>query len=168
LIGASSPFDKGKNTMNIPGLSSVRWPKLLVALVVIAGAVVIIGRFNNPGGGTTSTKPGLVVAVSEPETYSALGRDGKTLFDQNCAACHGANASGTDTGPPLVHNIYNPGHHADDSFFLAARNGVRAHHWPYGDMPPVDGVSEAQVRAIATYVRELQAANGIITQPHMM
>jgi mono/diheme cytochrome c family protein len=155
--------------MSIPGLNSGQWPKLLVAVVVIAGIFVTVNRFNNPGGGdTSSTKPGLTVAVTEPETYSALARDGKILFDQNCAACHGTNASGSDTGPPLVHDIYNPGHHADDAFVLAARNGTRAHHWPYGDMPPVEGVNEAQVRAIATYVRELQAANGIITQPHTM
>jgi mono/diheme cytochrome c family protein len=155
--------------MSIPGLSSVQWPKLLVAVVVIAGIFVIVNRFNNPGGGgASSTKPGLIVAVTEPETYSALARDGKTLFDQNCAACHGANASGTDTGPPLVHDIYNPGHHADEAFVLAARNGVRAHHWPYGDMSPVDGVNEAQARAIATFVRELQVVNGIVTRPHMM
>lgn len=155
--------------MSIPGLSSVQWPKLLVALVVIAVIFVIVNRFNNPGGGgASSTKPGLIVAVTEPETYSALARDGKTLFDQNCAACHGANASGTDTGPPLVHDIYNPGHHADEAFVLAARNGVRAHHWPYGDMSPVDGVNEAQARAIATFVRELQVVNGIVTRPHMM
>ena len=37
-----------------------------------------------------------------------------------------------------------------------------------GAPSPVDGVSEAQTRAIATFVRELQAANGIITQPHTM
>ena len=155
--------------MSISGLISVQWPKLLVAVVVIAGIFVIVNRFYDPGGGgTSSTRPGLTVAVTEPETYSALARDGKTLFDQNCAACHGANASGTDTGPPLVHSIYNPDHHADEAFVLAARNGSRADHWPYGDMPPVDGVSEAQVRAIATFVRELQAANGIITQPHTM
>ena len=155
--------------MSISGLISVQWPKLLVAVVVIAVIFVIVNRFNNPGGGgTSSTRSALTVAVTEPETYSALARDGKTLFDQNCAACHGANASGTDKGPPFVNNIYNPGHHADEAFVLAARNGVRAHHWPYGDMPPVDGVSEAQVRAIATFVRELQAANGIITQPHPM
>ena len=155
--------------MSISGLISMQWPKLLVAVVVTAGVFVIVNRFNNPGGeGTTSTKPGLTVAVTEPETYSALARDGKVLFDQNCAACHGANASGTDNGPPFVHDIYNPSHHADEAFVLAAQNGVRAHHWPYGDMPPVDGVNEAQVRAIVTYVRELQAANAIITQPHAM
>jgi len=155
--------------MSIPGLSSGQWPKLLVAVVVIAGIFVAVDRFNNPGGGgPSSTALGLIVAVREPATYSALARDGKTLFDRSCAACHGANASGTDTGPPLVHDIYNPGHHSDDAFVLAARNGTRAHHWPYGDMPPVDGVNEAQARAIATYVRELQATNGIITQPHTM
>ncbi len=155
--------------MNKSGFRSIPWPKLLVGLVAIAGVVVIATRYNDSGGGSaSSTDPGLTVAVTEPATYSALGRDGKTLFDRNCAACHGENASGTDFGPPLVHDIYNPGHHADEAFVLAARNGVRAHHWPYGDMPPVDGVNEAQARAIATYVRELQAANGIVTQPHMM
>ncbi len=155
--------------MRIPGLSSVQWPKLLVAVVVIAGLGVIISRFNGPGGSNMSpARAGLVVTVKEPQRYSALARDGKILFGENCAACHGENASGTDNGPPLVHNIYNPGHHADEAFVLAAKNGVRAHHWPYGDMPPVEGVNEAQARAIATFVRELQAVNGIAYQRHMM
>ncbi|MDA0655418.1 MAG: cytochrome c [Proteobacteria bacterium] len=93
---------------------------------------------------------------------------GKKAFDANCAQCHGQNASGTNKGPPLVHDIYNPGHHGDQSFFQAIRKGVAQHHWPYGNMPPQPQVSENQMAVIVQYVRELQAANGIKSRPHRM
>ena len=44
---------------------------------------------------------------------------------------------------------------------LAARRGVRAHHWGFGDMPPVEGVTDADIAAIIAYVRTLQKANGV-------
>lgn len=99
---------------------------------------------------------------------SAIGISGRAAFEANCAACHGLKAAGTDKGPPLVHDIYNSGHHSEGTFFLAARLGVRQHHRPYGDMPPQRQVTEQQVAAIVQYVRELQAANGIRYQPHRM
>ncbi len=86
---------------------------------------------------------------------------GESLFNANCAACHGAQAAGTDKGPPLVHRIYEPNHHGDMAFLLAVRNGARAHHWPFGDMPPVEGVADADVALIVTYVRGLQREAGI-------
>ncbi|UFI05656.1 c-type cytochrome [Roseibium aggregatum] len=87
---------------------------------------------------------------------------GETLFRENCGSCHGDNAAGRDgIAPPLVHKIYEPGHHADGAFLLAVSRGVRAHHWPFGDMPPVDGVSQEDVQKIVAYVRALQRANGI-------
>ena len=52
-------------------------------------------------------------------------------------------------------------HHGDAAFLLAVRNGVRAHHWRFGDMPPQPGLTGAEVAAITAYVRELQRANGI-------
>lgn len=107
------------------------------------------------------------VGVNLP-ALSALAIQGKAAFDSNCATCHGVNAAGTDKGPPFVHDIYNPGHHDDDAFFLAAKLGVRQHHWPYGNMPPQPQVSEAELAAIVRYVRELQTANGIIDRPHRM
>jgi mono/diheme cytochrome c family protein len=93
---------------------------------------------------------------------------GKIAFNANCAPCHGTNAAGGDKGPPLVHVIYNPGHHADGSFFLAAKRGVRRHHWRFGDMPPQPQVTDGELAAIVRYVRELQAANGIGNEPHRM
>jgi hypothetical protein len=35
-------------------------------------------------------------------------------------------------------------------------------------MPPVQGVTDAEVAAIVRYVRELQEANGIRFKPHVM
>ena len=58
-------------------------------------------------------------------------------------------------------SIYEPNHHGDMSFRLAARQGVRAHHWDFGNMPPVEGVTDEDVIKITRYVRELQKANGI-------
>ena len=94
-------------------------------------------------------------------TLTSIQVDGKALFDTNCSACHGRNASGSEQGPPLVHIIYEPNHHGDASFYRAAALGVRAHHWRFGNMPAVEGVTEADVAKIIDYVRALQRANGI-------
>lgn len=92
----------------------------------------------------------------------AQGPDGGELFAANCAACHGGRADGTDVGPPLVHRLYVPGHHSDAAFQSAVKNGVFAHHWDFGDMPAVAGVSEEEVAAIVGYVRGLQREAGLI------
>ena len=139
-------------------------PKYLVVTVLTAGLGVTVWQSLWPAD---TSKRGYIVSVNEPE-LSAVGRSGKLLFDANCAPCHGLKATGTDKGPPLVHDIYNPGHHSDAAFFLAAQQGVRQHHWPYGNMPPQRQVSEPQITAIVQYVRELQAANGIRSRPHRM
>lgn len=103
-----------------------------------------------------------IVVVALPETLSGDAQIGKRVFDLKCASCHGENAAGQEgIAPPLVHKIYEPGHHSDASFLAAARRGVRAHHWRFGNMPPVDGLTDADVKYIAGYVRELQRENGI-------
>lgn len=139
------------------------FPKYLVLSVLVGG----LGIFAWQLAGPTATSGVYTVDVKEPR-LSAVAVAGKTFFDSTCAACHGPKAAGTDKGPPLVHDIYNPGHHADGAFFLAAKLGVRQHHWPYGDMPPQLQVTEQQVAAIVRYVRELQIANGIGYRPHSM
>ena len=90
-----------------------------------------------------------------------MARAGEELFNANCSVCHGMNASGTSQGPTFIDRIYHPGHHPDFSFRNAVSNGVTQHHWVFGDMPPVDGVSSEEVDKIICYVRELQRANGI-------
>jgi len=93
---------------------------------------------------------------------------GKKAFDANCARCHGSNAAGSVKGPPLVHDIYNPGHHGDAAFVFAAKRGTGQHHWNFGNMPPQPRVSDREIAAIIRYVRELQRANGIFYRPHRM
>lgn len=139
----------------------INWAAVAIVVIVAGGGAVSLSR--------TESKPlSTRVAVHMPQTLTLTAQRGRAAFDAHCAVCHGENAGGTDQGPPLIHAIYNPGHHADGAFFLAAKNGVRAHHWPYGDMPRQPQVSNGELAAIVTFVRELQAANGIAAQPHNM
>jgi mono/diheme cytochrome c family protein len=140
---------------------SERWPALLVIAVLGVGVASMVADLFSPSDGAAR------VAVVVPK-LSALAVSGKDAFDVNCAQCHGANGSGTDFGPPLVHDIYNPGHHGDESFYIAASRGVDQHHWPYGDMAPQPQVTGKEMAAIIQYVRELQLANGITYRPHRM
>ena len=99
---------------------------------------------------------------SEPDsTLSKMAQAGEELFNANCSICHGVKAAGTGQGPTLIDKIYHPGHHPDFSFRNAVSNGVRQHHWVFGDMAPVAGVSSADVEKIICYVREIQRASGI-------
>jgi len=86
---------------------------------------------------------------------------GKKLFEKNCASCHGLDLKGTKLGPPFLHPVYVPSHHGDAAFQLAARNGVKAHHWKFGDMKPVPDVSPDDVAHITAYVRYQQRIAGI-------
>lgn len=137
----------------------MRQSAFILMLAIIAGVGIWYWTASNDGvgGGTSITAAVDVVLPALTPTAKA----GKSAFDANCAVCHGDNAAGTNQGPPLVHIIYEPSHHADPSFVLAVRNGVRAHHWPFGDMAPVPGVTDDEIVAIITYVRELQRHNGI-------
>lgn len=86
---------------------------------------------------------------------------GFELFQENCAGCHGADLDGTDEGPPLLHGYYKPGHHSDVAFYRAIEQGSPQHHWNFGDMEPVEGVSRKQAEAIVEYVRWHQRETGL-------
>ncbi|MCX7568241.1 cytochrome c [Sulfitobacter sp. F26169L] len=103
-----------------------------------------------------------IVSVTLPDALTQNAQIGQRAYDANCASCHGINAAGQEgIAPPLVHIIYEPSHHADESFQRAVSFGVRAHHWPFGDMPAVEGLTRGDVTLITAYIRELQRANGI-------
>jgi len=127
-------------------------------IIIYAGVVIGVAAVLYMQGRTQPAQP--VVDINFPE-LTPTQVEGQKLFKANCSACHGKNATGTGNGPNLIQNIYRPGLHADGAFFIAAKNGVRAHHWQFGSMPPVAGVEKQQVARIVEYVRALQRANSI-------
>jgi len=141
--------------------------EVLLAAVVVTGLAVAAWQFLGGGNAGAATGGTRHTAVELP-TLSSAARAGRAAFDANCAKCHGENGSGSTEGPPLINTIYNPGHHPDEAFQRAVRQGVRQHHWPFGDMPPQPQVSDEQLAEIVRFVREVQEANGIKYAPHQM
>lgn len=137
---------------------------------MIIGLVVLAGCERSPEPQTMRDVGGMMQhqGVGAEDTTGLRGlavpaefTRGADLFQANCAACHGEAALGSDQGPPLVHGIYEPNHHADMSFIMAAERGVRAHHWGFGDMPPRPEISREEVMEIVQYVRWLQREAGV-------
>jgi len=125
------------------------------AWIMVGGADQAIAQENGAEGVP-------LVEITLPESLTAKQEMGKRAFDAVCADCHGENATGRlGMGPPLVHKIYEPSHHGDMAFLMAVQRGVRAHHWPFGDMPPQSGLTPSDVANIVDYVRALQRENGI-------
>ena len=139
----------------VAGLGLIGWRALQPSAAVQGHSMV-------PPDTSEIAQGAALVDLILPAELSADAQIGKRGFEAACAQCHGQNAAGQNgIAPPLVHIIYEPNHHGDAAFILAAQNGVRAHHWNFGNMPPVDGVTQADVKFITQYIRELQRANGI-------
>ena len=103
-----------------------------------------------------------IVRIKIPQILSNDAILGKKIFESNCIECHGKNAVGKKKiGPPLIHKIYESSHHNDSTFYRAVEMGVRGHHWTFGDMPAIDGITRNEVKAVISYIRELQRENNI-------
>ena len=139
---------------------------IAIAAVLVAGGIGYTMWPSPPQTNTTDNSIGmegrLLANVILPKKLSQNAQSGKRGFEAKCAACHGVNAAGQDgVAPPLVHKIYEPSHHGDESFQRAVSMGVQAHHWRFGNMPPVEGLTRGDVKMIISYIRELQRSNGI-------
>lgn len=119
--------------------------------VSFLGALIAVGSLTAQAAGFPQPSPGLMPDAAE----------GKALYEKNCASCHGADLNGSDKGPPLLHRVYVPSHHSDLAFQLAVKNGSQQHHWKFGDMKPVPGVTPDDVAHITAYVRGEQRKVGI-------
>ena len=138
-------------------------PRMLVLnLVALLGLLLAVGCGEEGATRGETAESNNAEKAQETGTFlSDMAREGEELFDANCSVCHGENATGTNQGPTLIDRIYHPGHHSDVSIRNAVSRGVQQHHWVFGDMAPVAGVSEDDVEEIICYVRELQRAGGI-------
>ncbi len=139
-------------------------PKVGIPIVILAGILAWwLLRTDSEPDLVDSTVDTIALAdVTVPELLSARARAGERIFRENCVICHGTNAAGKDgIGPPLVHIFYEPSHHGDEAIQRAVAIGVESHHWSFGDMAPVEGLTRSDVALVIAYIRELQRANGI-------
>lgn len=88
----------------------------------------------------------------------ALAQDGKSLYQTNCAGCHGAEAQGIPGAfPPLANNP----RMADEAYVVKViRQGLSgplevAGQTYNGAMPAMAQISEADAKAIAAYLKGL-------------
>ena len=123
------------------------WLRLFVFVATGTGLAIAVAGCGS-GDGTTS-----------PVENSSTDR-GADVYTEACASCHGADLRGTDKGPSMLSIVYEPNHHTDDSFRNAIANGAPQHHWNFGDMEPVEGLSNEDVGAVIAFVRGEQQRQG--------
>jgi mono/diheme cytochrome c family protein len=124
-------------------------------LVAALAVAIILGGC---GGGSAGE-------VNISEQPADLVTTGAEIYQAACAACHGTDLRGTDQGPSHLSAVYEPNHHSDAAFLLAVRNGSPHHHWRFGDMKPIDGLSEEDIVALTAFVREKQRVEGFEPYP---
>ncbi len=120
----------------------------------LAGAVVV-----------TAAMPLGACSGDDSQPATAASGAGAEIYEQSCASCHGSDLRGTDRGPSHLSQVYAPDHHPDASFRAAIISGARAHHWGFGDMPPVEGLSDDEIEVVIAYVRDQQQAHGLEPYP---
>ena len=140
----------------------MRTALIIGGIVIVAALGLALRPAQQPTIARAAGEPGAPLAEVVVPEIAGNALIGQRAYEAKCAKCHGLNGAGQEgVAPPLVHKIYEPSHHGDGAFLVAARTGVQSHHWPFGNMPPVEGITDAEVKAIVAYVRALQVANGI-------
>lgn len=94
--------------------------------------------------------------TAETSGLLAVNADGATVYQARCASCHGFDLRGSDNGPSQLSIVYEPGHHGDDSYRSAIRNGVGQHHWAFGNMPAVPDITDEQIERVIIFIRTQQ------------
>ena len=117
------------------------------AVALLAALAVTVTACGSDGGNSTDSA----------STQTELGAQ---VYAEACASCHGADLRGTDKGPSQLSIVYEPNHHSDASFRNAIANGAPQHHFDFGDMEPVEGLTEADVEAVIAFVRSEQQRLG--------
>lgn len=130
--------------------------KFLFVVASILGIFLLLG-----GGKWLESKKAMGKNLFPDASYKPSISQGKTSYQSSCIGCHGASLLGTKQGPPLLDVTYKPSHHADLAFYYAIRSGVKQHHWHFGDMPIITGLSAEKVSDIIAYVRQQQKISNI-------
>jgi len=112
---------------------------LIVVLLVASASGPLIGQ---RGGGAGLTNPflGNAAAVSE----------GETLYNGNCATCHGSGATGGETGPAIVSGDRVEIGGSDAQMFTIVKNGVT------GTTMTPQRLPDSDLWKIVTYIHALR------------
>src|SRR5438093_6685530 len=89
----------------------------------------------------------LGLALSEPGQAAQAADPGRKTFETRCAACHGANGNGGDTGPPIASRL---SQRDDEQLAAFIRAGV-----PARGMPP-NLVPDSEMADLLKYLRVLE------------
>lgn len=137
-------------------------------LIAVVAVLVLLLVYLLPGEESSSKPRDPMTGKTEfdiPVQDSTLVAEGEALYQASCSVCHGSDLRGTALGPSQLSVIYNPDHHGDGSYAVAVTAGVRAHHWSFGNMPSVDGVTEDDFDRILAFIRENQRVQGFEAYP---
>ena len=132
----------------------------IVCLLLTVGAATACGSDETAAPSIDTEQS----ATAQQEVVPEPAISGQELFSNNCSRCHGANLRGTNVGPSLLHEYYEPNHHSNASFVIAVLRGVRQHHWDFGNMPAVEGLDIEEVHAVICFIREAQVEDGLIDE----
>ena len=134
----------------MPALTRKSWLRIAQLTLLVAAALIVHAASAQS------------MAVPQPSRgLMPNPAAGKALYEKNCASCHGVDLEGSKEGPPFLHSYYVPSHHGDAAFQIAVKNGAQAHHWQFGDMQAVPGLSPDEVAHITAYVRAQQRRAGL-------
>ncbi|MCY3892717.1 MAG: cytochrome c [Acidimicrobiaceae bacterium] len=142
--------------------------RLGIATVTLAASLLAFACGADTSNATDSPTPAPAPAPatstappSPTSTATALAvPDGAAVYQQYCAECHGVDLRGTDKGPSQLSIIYEPNHHGDYAYRVAIREGTREHHWWFGDMPPVEDITDLEIEKVISFIRAEQQRLG--------
>jgi len=140
--------------------------RTLPAILAACAFAVACGADTNDATDSLTPAPGPAPATStappSPTGTAAAPAvpDGAAVYQQYCAECHGVDLRGTDKGPSQLSIIYEPNHHGDYAYRVAIRDGTREHHWWFGDMPPVEDITDLEIEKVISFIRAEQQRLG--------
>ncbi|MEG3637629.1 c-type cytochrome [Magnetococcus sp. PR-3] len=150
---------QGEQSANNRNKSGHSYSGLMLMMLVIGG--IFLALYGGPQEMFHREGEEFIIKQIPPKVVPQVFQPGQALFQSNCIDCHGRWAEGTNQGPPLIHPYYKPSHHANFTFNRAVKQGVKSHHWSFGDMPPQPHMSIHQVEQIILFIRWWQRQNGI-------